>query len=249
MTIFWIIAVGLLVFLVVKSFHSAAANISAGKQDYTAALKHREAAYRKKPNQNNGIQYGYLLLRSGDAERAEQVFGEVLQLEKLTEQNRFQIQLMMGLALWKKGDLDGAIRMYESFLKEGENTLVYANLGFLYLQRDSADAVMTFLQKAYEYNDSNPVILDNLAEGYLRTEQWEQAETLLSELVARPRPIAEHYYHYAVVLEHKEDIDGALKYYRKAAAMDLNALSGLDAEVIEKRIEKLERMTGNGDEL
>lgn len=249
MTIFWIIVIGLLVFWVVKSFHSAAANISTGKQDYAAALKHREAAYRKKPNQTNGIQYGYLLLRSGNAEEAERIFQEVLRLEKLTEQNRFQIQLMMGLALWKKGDLDGAIRMYESFLKEGENTLVYANLGFLYLQRDSAEEVLPFLQKAYEYNDSNPVILDNLAEGYLRTEQWEQAETLLSGLVAQPRPIAEHYYHYAVVLEHKGDTDGALKYYRKAHAMDLNALSGLDCRKIEERIETLEQMTGNGDEV
>ncbi len=249
MTLIWILLALFLVWWLRRSFHTTVAKMNGANQDYKSALTHWEAAYRKKPDQNKGIQYGYLLLRNGEFEQAEIIFNEVLQMEKLSEQNKLQTEMMLGLVAWKKGDLDGAIQRYEELHQQGENTVIYANLGFLYLLRDQAEEVFPFLRKAYEYNDTNPVIMDNLAECYIRTERWEKAEELLEKAVKQPRPIAENYYHYAVVLEHKEEFKDALSYYQKAEKMDLNVLSGLNREEIQKRIDRLEQLVQNGDEL
>ncbi len=248
MSLLWILIAVFLVWWLIRSFHTTAARMSGANQDYKSALTHWEAAYRKKPDQNKGIQYGYLLLRSGEFEQAEMIFNEVLQMEKLSEQNKLQTEMMLGLVAWKKGDLVGAIQLYEELHKQGENTVIYANLGFLYLLRDQAEDTLPFLQQAYEYNDTNPVIMDNLAECYIRMERWEKAEELMEKAVKQPRPIAENYYHYAVVLEHKEEFEDALSFYQKAEKIDLNVLSGLNREEIQKRIDRLEQLIENEDE-
>ena len=97
MNFIWVLLAALLVWWVVRSFHTTAAKLNSVNQDYQNAIKHWERAYLKKPDQNKGIQFGYLLLRSGETERAEDIFHEVLAMEKLTEQNKFQVQLMLGL--------------------------------------------------------------------------------------------------------------------------------------------------------
>lgn len=248
MKLIWVLIIAFLVWWLIRSFHISAAKMNSANQDYKSALAHWEAAYYKKPDQTKGIQFGYLLLRSGEFERAEWIFHEVLQMPKLTEQNKLQTETMLGLVAWKKGDLDEAIQTFEELHKREENTVIYANLGFLYLLRDGAEETLPFLQQAYEYNDTNPVIMDNLAECYIRMERWEEAEELLTKAVKQPRPIAENYYHYAVVAEHNKEFDDALSYYQKAIKMDLNVLSGLDEQEIQKRIDRLEQLIENEDE-
>lgn len=249
MSILWIALLALAVFFVVRSFHTAAAKTNSIKQNYQSALTHWEAAYRKRPNQKNGIQYGYLLLRSGNYEQAEQVFEQVLLMDQLTEENKLQTEMMLGLVAWKKGDLDGAIQTYERLHQQGENTVVYANLGFLYLLRDKPEEVLPFLKKAYAYHDTNHVIIDNLAECYFRLGDYEQAETLLQKALRLPRPIAEIYYHYGVLLQQKGEKEQAISYFERAVKMDLNALSGLDRQEIQQRIDQLEQeLIENGEE-
>lgn len=241
MSIIWVVLILLIVWWVVRSFHTAAANLKAANQDYQSALKHWKAAYEKKPDQNKGIQFGYFLLRNGETEQAERIFNEVLAMEKLTEQNKFQVQLMLGLVEWKKGNLDGAISLYETMHEQGENTVIYANLGFLYLLKDAGDKTLSFLKKGYEYNDTNPAIIDNLAECYAKREEWDKSEELLDKAIKLPRPIAENYYHYGNILERKGELRTALSYYQKAVQMDLNALSGLNKDEIEQKIQNLEQ--------
>lgn len=249
MNFLWIILLALAVFFVIRSYHTSAAKANEAKQDYQGALRHWEAAYQKRPNQTKGIQYGYLLLRSGNYEKAEQVFLELLQMDKLTEQNKMQTEMMLGLIAWKKGDLDQAIQIYEALHSKGENTVVYANLGFLYLLRDNPEEVLPFLKQAYDYNDTNQVILDNLAECYAKMGEWEQSETLLKKALSLPRPIAENYYHYGIILQQKGELKSALSHLKQAEKMDLNALSGLDRRKIQQRISQLEQeLIENGDE-
>ena len=249
MNVIWIALLALGAFFLIRSFHTSAAKVSSAKQNYQAAMKHWEAAYRKRPDQNKGLQYGYLLLRSGDWAQAEQIFQEVLEMQNLKEQNRFQTEMMLGLVAWKKGDLDGAIQTYEQLHSQGENTVVYANLGFLYLLRDQPEKVLPFLQQAYAYNDTNPVIIDNLAEGYSRIGNLEQAEGLLQKALKLPRPIAENFYHYGVLLQQKGEKEQAVSYLEQAAKMDLNALSGLDRQEIQHRIDQLKQeLNENGEE-
>lgn len=248
MTIVWTIVIVLLIVWIIRVFHTTAARINSANQDYTKALAHWEAAYQKKPDPNKGTQYGYLLLRSGKFEQAEQVFEEILEMDKLTEQTRLQTEMMLGLVAWKKGNLDEAIGVYENLHSRGENTVVYANLGFLYLLRDSGEDVLPFLQQAYEYNDTNPAIIDNLAEWYCKNGDWEKGEELLEKAVRLPRPIAENYYHYAILLEHKKEWEAALSYYQKAETMDLNVLSGLDKQEIQQRICRLKEIIENEEE-
>ncbi len=243
----WIGLLALLVFYAVRSFHTAAARASGARQDYQRALTHWEKAYQKKKTPGRGMQYGYLLLRSGDFSRAEQIFSELLERDDLKAADRLQIQVMHGLIIWKKGDLNQAIALYEKLLEQGENTVVYANLGFLYLLRDDPEQVLPFLKKAYAYHDTHPVIMDNLADCYLRMGRLEEAEELLERCVRLPQPIAESFYHYGVLQEQRGNYEDALTYYQKASEMDLNALSGLSRRELEERICRLEQKEEEGE--
>ena len=52
--------------------------------------------------------------------------------------------------------------------QKGPNGLVYGALGFLYIQAGDAEKALAFNREALEYDDEDPVVLDNLGQTYYR---------------------------------------------------------------------------------
>ncbi len=246
MTIIIIIALLLsaVVYYYYINFHNIRGQYFSAKGMAEQALASYGKAYERKPNVNNTLNYGYLLLRSGDFNKAEIILNSAFLLSKITEEDKDRVRMMLALLSWKKGDLDEAVAIYEKLFEKGENTTLYANLGFLYIEKGDMEKALQFNRQAYEYNDMNNVIADNFAECCVKTGDSDKAFEVLQRAVTSKMPIAENYYHFSKLLLEKGQYDDAKKYIALAKNMSLNSLSGIsssDLDALETEIDNADR--------
>lgn len=234
-----IIAVSAVIYYYYFNYNNIRGQYFAVKGDAERAIYYYGRAYNKKPNAANTLNYGYLLLRSGELQKAETIINSAFMLSKITEDDKNRARMMLALVNWQKGDLDTAVEIYEGLLEKGENTTIYANLGFLYIEKGDIEKAYEFNKRAYAYNDTNNVILDNIAECCYRLGDLDGAYSHLKRAVESKQPIAENYYHFAKVLRDKGEGESALTYAEKAAAMSINVLSGIKQSDVESLIAEL----------
>ena len=72
------------------------------------------------------------------------------------------------MADYKLGNLDKAIELLERVHQKNPRGETYGALGYLYIEQGDADKALAFNEGALEYDDEDPVILDNLGQIYYR---------------------------------------------------------------------------------
>lgn len=117
------------------------------------------------------LPYSVLLMRSGD----ESVFPKVREImvkaqkaPDMTTERRQQLMMNYAVAVWKMGDIEKAISTLESSHRQSPCSLTYQSLGFLYIEAGDADKALKYNQEALEYDDEDPIALDNLGQTYYR---------------------------------------------------------------------------------
>lgn len=146
-----------------------AGRISEAKEKYAQAYRLYEEALREA--QKPGVHQGFaiLLMRLGDFDRAMQVM-EKLRLQKLSDDDWFDLRLNYSVCLWKKGRLDDAIATGNRAFQIKKCASIYSTLG-MYLvekadQTGDFDAVKSFNEEAMGYDDEDAGVLDNMGEMY-----------------------------------------------------------------------------------
>lgn len=117
------------------------------------------------------LPYSVLLLRKGGEESFERVKQMLVKAQKapdLTRERRQQLFVNYAVAAWKTGDHERALQLLEASHREQPCSLTYNTLGFLYVEAGDADKALAFNQAALEYDDADPITLDNLAQTYYR---------------------------------------------------------------------------------
>lgn len=138
------------------------------KEKYEQAYKLYEEAVKEPGQKPNVIQgFAILLMRLGDFDRAMQIM-EQLRLQKLTDDDWFDLRLNYAICLWKKGRLDDAIATGNRAFQIKKCASIYSTLGmFLVEKADQTgefDAARAFNAEAMEYDDEDAGILDNMGE-------------------------------------------------------------------------------------
>lgn len=154
-------------------------------------------------NVQNKLLYGYVLLRVGRVEDAMVQLRVLLPLTKAQSPQRYQIKNLLGLCMWKQGNLADAIEEMEEIVADGyKNTQIYQNLGILYNLSNDLEKALAFNKEAYEYNSDDHIIIDNLADCYAIRGEYEQAAEIYENLMKEePEPrFPEAYYGYGKVL-------------------------------------------------
>lgn len=117
------------------------------------------------------MHYSVLLLREGGEEnyrKAKEVLAKAEKAKDMNDERRIQLWMNYAVAEYKLGDLDKAIRMLETSHKRGVSGLTYGSLGFLYIESGDAEKALAYNLEALEYDDEDPVTLDNLGQVYYR---------------------------------------------------------------------------------
>ena len=143
------------------------------------------------------MSYGVLLMRRGEYEKAKEVYLRVHYKPGLSKDDRFDLRNNYSICLWRLGKLDEAIATIKRAAADNKTTLVYTTLGlFLILKADQSgdfSEAIAFNDEAYEYDDEDPAILDNL--GFLHMTMEEHARRAGdAEKVKAERKLAYDYF-------------------------------------------------------
>ena len=201
-----------------------------------------EKAYKTGCAQTNVVTtYGYVLLKYGKLEEAINVIQKQLSSKKLSNSDCYNIKSNYALALWKKGQLDDAISLYEEIIANFKTTNNYGSLGYLYNIKGNLEKALSFNLEAYDYNNSNGVIMDNLGQTYYLLGELEKANEIFKKLMDLNPKFPEAFYDYALVYEKMGNKEKCIEKLRNALLYKPNFLSAITIEDIEKRLEEMEK--------
>lgn len=117
------------------------------------------------------LPYAVLLMRSGEEGAFEKVKEIMVRAQKAPDMNperKQQLLMNYAVASWKTGNLEKGVSLLEASHRETPCGLTYQSLGFLYVELGDADKALKYNLEALEYDDEDPVILDNLGQTYYR---------------------------------------------------------------------------------
>ena len=114
-----------------------------------------------------------------------QRFEEAMELLRRADKNampkadKLKLRINYAVCQWKIGKLDQAIELMESVFNDLKNSLVYGSLGYMYIEKavqtgDFSRAI-EFNMEAYDYDEDDAVVLDNLGQLYLNMGDEEKA--------------------------------------------------------------------------
>lgn len=201
-----------------------------------------KAAARKDVKPSVLIGFGFLLLKHGELDQAEELLKRAGGM-RLDREELLGLESNTALLLWRKGQLAEAIAKLEALKEEYKNTNLYGTLGYFYILTGDLDKALAFNQEAHAFNESGAVILDNLGQTYYLRGELEQALKVYEELSAQSPNFPEAYYNYGLVLEALGRREEALEKIKQSLDYPLSFLSTVTREEIEGKIRELEQRT------
>jgi len=215
-------------------------NMAFSRGDEAAALAYMEKAYQTKramPQHLSG--YAFLLNRKGKPEESERILKEVLS-KQLPDPVRIQISVNLSTAYYLQGKKEEACELLEKFYPEFKNTQLYGTLGYYkLLSGKNLEDVLAFNLEAYEYNNDDLTILDNLAQNYYFLGRLDEAKAMYEKVMDKQPKSADPYYFYALTLQKLGKEDEAREQIVKALNLDLALVSPLTKDQIKELAEQL----------
>lgn len=189
------------------------------------------------------VPYCILLIRKNEKESFEKVKEILKKAEKapdLTPDRRKQLILYYAVAQYKLGEIDKAIRLLEASHQKSPNGVTYGALGFMYIQAGDAEKALQYNQEALEYDDEDPVTLDNLGQTYYRLlNDKETAKKYFDQAIAiKENQIDTLYFLSRYDLEAGDKI-AAVEKLEKAAEGNFSPLNYITREDVEREIKAL----------
>lgn len=217
-----------------------------GQRAYAQGKNNKALAYLKAGHEHpragaaNSSAYAYILLRCGRAEDARIVANYALLNKKLSESDKNQIRQILSLICYKLGDYDEATEMMEQIFENYKSTTVYGTLGYYKILANSED-MYAFNEEAYEYNDSDKVIIDNMVILALMQGDAERAQALSKKSIDAGNKGVEIFYHAAQAEEALGNNEQALEYYLMAQSCTRSFMTTVPEAEIEAAIERLDK--------
>ena len=172
------------------------------------------------------IAYSAFCLRENLFEKGRRILTEIINSKKSSEENKLNAKHNLAVLVWKEGNLDEAIEILEEVHSKMFATNTYGTLGVLYLDRAKRDGdfekELPFMLEAYDYNDSDKTIADNLGELYILMGDYEKAREV-----------------YSVLLKNLGDIEGARENLEKALDCRFTSVITITRKQVEEELENL----------
>lgn len=146
------------------------------------------------------VEYSYVLLRTGDVDKAEQVVNNML-CYKLKPQQRGRAIIQRCMCYYKQGNLDEAIADAEELFNDGfKNTSLYGMLGFFkLLKAPNAQETFDFCSEAVDFAPDDRDILDNMLICRYNRGEYDEAKKLSDKVLEKQPKFVEAWYHGAQI--------------------------------------------------
>ena len=114
------------------------------------------------------LSYSVLLLRSGDYEKAKEILVKCQKAPGISEEQKQQLHMNYAVCCYKLGDMKRALELLERQDLRKPTGMIYGTLGYLYVEAGDFEKAAAYNQKALDYDDEDPVCLDNMGQTYYR---------------------------------------------------------------------------------
>ena len=189
------------------------------------------------------IQYSSYCLRENKFTKGRRLLYEIINSKTVSKEQKLDAKHNLSVLVWKEGDLNEAIEILEEVheLKTSSNT--YGTLGVFYLERaredSSYDKIVDFMLEAYDYNDSEKTIADNLGETYLKMGEYEKAKEVYEKLLVQEFVTPMPYYNYGLVLKALGEKEKAIENFEKALGCRFTSVLTVTEEMVQAEIDSL----------
>ena len=157
-----------------------------GKGQYDKAIALYDEGYKKGMDKPRMLKsYSVLLIRYGRFDDALEVLKKMERTPGVTPKDKASMHMNYAIILWKKGHIDRALEILEDEFRRVKTGTMYSVIGFLKIEKGDVDEALSFNKAALEYDEEDPVLLDNLAQTYYRLlGDKETAKTYFDKAIA-----------------------------------------------------------------
>lgn len=116
------------------------------------------------------LNYTVLLLRKGEFQKAREILVKMQKSPLLTDDQRKQLFVNYAVCVYKLGEMQKGIDVLERQSAKSSSGLIYETLGYLYVEAGDFEKALRYNTEAMEYDDEDPIVLDNVGQTYYRLE-------------------------------------------------------------------------------
>jgi tetratricopeptide (TPR) repeat protein len=113
-------------------------------------------------------------------------------------------------------------------------------LGYLLIEKGDLKEALEFNLEALDYDDEDPVILDNLGQTYYRMGNIDEARKYFLKAESLKEDQAVTLYHLGCIYQQEGDYETAKEKLLKALDCNIGTLTTINREDIEKRLTEIE---------
>ncbi len=133
-----------------------------------AKILYKEAINSGCKQPNVFLSYAILLLKNDDFEQAKQILVKAEKLPKATAGNKQEVHMYYAIAAFKLGDLEKALSLLERQHQRSPSGNIYSALGCIYIEIGNIEKALQINQEALDYDEEDPIFLDNMGQTYYR---------------------------------------------------------------------------------
>ncbi|HZJ58469.1 MAG TPA: tetratricopeptide repeat protein [Clostridia bacterium] len=186
------------------------------------------------------LSYGVLMLREGNFAKAKELFSTVLTDLPAKEEHKTMAKMNISLAYWKLGDIDVAVEMLEEVHRKHRSGKVYGTLGYLLIQKGDLERALEYNLEALDYDEDDPVILDNLGQIYYKMGQVNKAKDFFERAEEEKDDQAVTLYYLGIIYSREGSTEKAREKLNKALTCNITPLSAITHGDIEKALGDLD---------
>jgi tetratricopeptide (TPR) repeat protein len=206
--------------------------------DLKGALLQYEKGYKKGMGYRFQLAYGLALLRMEELDRSREVFSQIL-ASPAPEDIRLFAKYNQGMVYWKLGRIDDAHDTMEAVFRKRPDSKSYGALGYFKILKGDLEDALSFNLKALEYDDEDPVVLDNLGMIYDRMGDTDKALGYFLKAEEQKADQVSTLYNLGRIYREKGESDLAREKLEKALACTITPLSAVTRDQIASELARL----------
>lgn len=231
------------IYAYIPAFYVVKANKAYQAGDFEESKKWYKKAYdTNRAKLNFKISYAYILMRTGDMDEAETVLDRIIRVKALKPEQKNQAKQQRCMVYFKQGRIDEAIEEANEIFDNGnyKNTVLYGMLGYFKYLTEDVDDALKFCLEAYEYNDEDRDIMDNLSLCYYKKGEYEKAKELSDKIISGNPQFVEAYFHGAQIAVKCGNYETAKEYLEKIPDCRWSNMTTVTREEVEQLTKEVE---------
>lgn len=221
-------------------FKARSASVKYSKGDVEGAMQlYKEAMDEGLKDLRYILTYSVLLIRNGSYQEARDLLVKVQKYPMSDDQKR-QLFVNYASCVYKMGEIEKGIELLERMHQKQPSGIIYETLGYLYVEVGDAEKALPFNLEAVEYDEEDPICLDNLAQTYYRIvgDKEKAKEYFLKAIEVKPGQIDTLYFLAQYDIE-AGDKAAAKEKLEKALEGRFSPLNYVSREKVEELIKSL----------